>query len=161
MPAPQVQTGVYASTNHNALASYVDDMFANNPGGQIIKSWKTTPSILGFTAETDVLSNSWTPTLTGCYRLEATVPFDGSAAATDCKARLLVGATEVDLKIDQTPGGVFVDKIHMFGTIDITSLSAVTVKTTVQRTSGAATCNSRLAEARIEVFFAGSVGVRA
>lgn len=156
LPYPSAASTVNVPGDIQALAAATD---ARMP--VLSKSWKTTPALLGVTTEVDVLSNSWTPAIVGCYRFEAVVPFDGSAGGTDCKAHIYIGGVEREYDVRATPGGGFVGKLRMNGTVDISSLAAVTVKTTFERIAGAAVVNSRIVEARIELFYAGLTGVRA
>lgn len=129
--------------------------------GDMVASWKVTPSVLTVTTERDVLSNSWTPPAIGCYLIRGHIPYDVSATGTDAKMRLKVGGTEIDYDLRPGIAGVFVARMRCEETINITSLAAVIVKSTIERGAGAATLNSRLVEARIEIFRTGDIGVRA
>jgi hypothetical protein len=149
------RTDLHRAEVHNGTA-YVAT------GGEIVQSWKAVPTGgLNFTTEFDVLSNSWTPPAVGCYLIKAIIPFDGSAGGTDCKGRIRVGGAETAIDVKVTPGGGFVGWFTLLETIDVTSLSAVTVKTTVEKLSGAATCNTRIGTARTEILTAGQTGIRA
>lgn len=128
--------------------------------GRIVASWKTTPTITPITSEVDVLSASWTPTVVGCYLVRCTVPFDTSTTGTDAKAQLYMAGSAITYDVRPGPASVFVGMLRCLETFDVTSLSAITVKSTIQRAGGAATLSCRLTEARIEIYAVGDTGIR-
>jgi hypothetical protein len=162
MPTTELGITYPDSGSHNrlwehlqTLATDVDDRI-----GKIVASWVTTPSLTTVTTETDVVSNSWTPPVVGCYRIDATVPYD-SGGVTDGKARIRVDGTELDYDIRAAPTGTFVGKLRVSTTIDIYSLTPVIVKSTIDKGSGAGALNCRIVQARIEIFLCGKVDIRA
>lgn len=129
--------------------------------GWLAGSWKATPSLLAVTTETNLISQSWSPPFAGCYRIVWRAPWDLSSGTADGKAQVWVGGSVVDFDVRPPAGGVFVAFNRGETPWDFTTTAAVTLRVTIARGSGTGTINSRLSEARLDVYYAGKVGVKA
>lgn len=146
---------------NNMLYRYTGTAWVRNERG-LVWSGKSLPNVnnVGTTA-TDIIFGSFTPPVAGCYRIVGRIPFDVSAVGTDAKSSLLVGASEVDYQILPGPGGVFIGALKCDGPWDFTTTASQTVKMTILKGAGTATLNSRLVDARIDIYYAGPLGIKA
>jgi hypothetical protein len=128
--------------------------------GELVGSYAITAGVTSITSEFVCATYVWTPQWTGTFRVEASIPFDVSAAA-ECKFLLRQDGVALKYKILPGPGGSFIGYLDVAAPINVTDLDPITFTANAQRTSGAGTLNVRLDEIRIDLYAAGPTGLKA
>jgi hypothetical protein len=121
MPAPQVGTGVYSSSHHNALAAYVDDTRT----GFVARGRRETSSPTT-TGELGVLRLDDIPILAGhIYEIStSTLTMIGSVAGSECgcKLRYTTDGSTPTTASAQLPGSTIRQTIPASGVVALGSI---------------------------------------